>query len=126
MALRQKKSSRFLKGSERHIQKNWSSGFKTADWFPMTKLGPAKALIPLMAVTQRSKGKVRPAMDFRELNSYIDTYTAKSDVRARWLGNGADRAKAYLQVCVDRTLWPYQTVVVKKTGGVALPDWISG
>ncbi|KFD50081.1 hypothetical protein M514_09041 [Trichuris suis] len=37
------------------------------------RLGPAKALIPLMAVVQRTKGKVRPVLDFRELNTHIDT-----------------------------------------------------
>uniref|UniRef100_A0A5S6QBX6 Peptidase A2 domain-containing protein n=1 Tax=Trichuris muris TaxID=70415 RepID=A0A5S6QBX6_TRIMR len=40
------------------------------------KLGPAKGLIPLMAVTQHNKGKVRPVMDFRELNTYIEAFTA--------------------------------------------------
>ena len=32
--------------------------------------GPAKGLIPLMAVVQRNKGKVRQVMDFRELNMH--------------------------------------------------------
>uniref|UniRef100_A0A5S6QG55 Peptidase A2 domain-containing protein n=1 Tax=Trichuris muris TaxID=70415 RepID=A0A5S6QG55_TRIMR len=44
------------------------------------RLGPAKALIPLMAVTQHNKSTVRPVMDFRELNSYIDVFTAKSEI----------------------------------------------
>lgn len=43
------------------------------------KHGPAKKLIPLMAVVQH-KGKVRHILNFRELNTYIDTYTANSDV----------------------------------------------
>ena len=42
--------------------------------------GPAKGLIPLMAVVQRNKRKVRPVMDFRELNTHIDAFTADSDV----------------------------------------------
>ncbi|KAK8374447.1 hypothetical protein O3P69_012045 [Scylla paramamosain] len=42
--------------------------------------GPVKGLIPLMAVVQRNKKKVRPVMDFRELNAHIDTFTADSDV----------------------------------------------
>ncbi|KAG0727855.1 hypothetical protein GWK47_033755 [Chionoecetes opilio] len=33
------------------------------------KYGPAKGLISLMAVVQRNKKKVRPVMDFRELNA---------------------------------------------------------
>ena len=41
---------------------------------------PAKGLKPLMAVAQHNKRKVHPVMDFRELNTYIDTFTADSDV----------------------------------------------
>uniref|UniRef100_A0A5S6QFH2 Uncharacterized protein n=1 Tax=Trichuris muris TaxID=70415 RepID=A0A5S6QFH2_TRIMR len=82
------------------------------------KFGPARALIPLMAVTQRSKGTVRPVMDFRQLNEYIDIFTANSDVCAHklreWRRQGTnvsipDLHKAYLQIHVDQTLWPYQT-----------------
>ncbi|CDW61080.1 hypothetical protein TTRE_0000950401 [Trichuris trichiura] len=85
-------------------------------------LGPAKGLIPLMAVVQRSKEKVRPVLDFRELNTYIDTFTAKSDVCAEklreWRQRGAhvamlDLKKAYLQVRVEKSLWPYQTVMFR-------------
>ncbi|KFD63395.1 hypothetical protein M514_24416 [Trichuris suis] len=102
---------------EQWIQNGWLIPYDES------KFGPAKALIPLMAVIQRSKGKGNGLMDFRELNSYIDTYTAKSDVCAQmlreWRRQGVnvsilDLRKAYLQVCVDRTLWPYQTVVVKE------------
>ena len=46
------------------------------------KYGPAKGLIPLMAVVQQNKAKVRPVMDFRELNTYVDTFTASADVCA--------------------------------------------
>ena len=81
--------------------------------------GPAKGLVPLMAVIQPSKAKVRPVMDFREVNSYIDAYTGDADVCAdklrEWRKMGqrvsmVDLAKAYLQVKVERKLWPYQTV----------------
>ena len=88
------------------------------------KYGPAKGLIPLMAVMQPSKDKVRPVMDFREVNRYIDAYTGDADVCAdklrEWRKMGAqvsmvDLAKAYLQVRVEESLWPYQTVVFKGT-----------
>ncbi|MEL7523245.1 MAG: reverse transcriptase domain-containing protein, partial [Cyanobacteria bacterium J06553_1] len=61
-------------------------------------------------------------MDFREVNSYIDAYTRDADVCAdkmrEWRKMGAqvtmvDLAKAYLQVRVERKLWPYQTVIVR-------------
>ena len=43
-------------------------------------MGPAKGLIPMMAVIQEAKDKVRPVMDFRELNGYIDAHTHEADV----------------------------------------------
>ncbi|KFD49597.1 hypothetical protein M513_09540 [Trichuris suis] len=81
--------------------------------------GQAKGLIPLMAVVQRHKQKVRPVMDFRELNTHIESFTAAADVCAdrlrQWRRQGANVAvidlnDAYLQVHVDEALWPYQTV----------------
>ncbi|KFD52624.1 hypothetical protein M513_06471 [Trichuris suis] len=85
------------------------------------ELGPAKALIPLLAVTQRSKGKVRPVLDFRELNTHIAAFTGNSDVCAHklreWRRQGEnvsilDLKQAYLQIHVDKSLWPYQTVII--------------
>ncbi|KAK4319771.1 hypothetical protein Pmani_009323 [Petrolisthes manimaculis] len=86
------------------------------------KHGPPKGLIPLMAVVQHNKGKVRPVLDFRELNTHIDTFTADSDVCAdklrEWRKQGinlsmVDLKKAYLQTHIHESLWPYQTVVYK-------------
>lgn len=86
------------------------------------ELGPVKGLIPLMAVIQRNKGKVRPVLDFRELTSRVDAFTADADVcldRLReWRRQGVnvsviDLEKAYLQIRIDESLWPYQTVVFK-------------
>ncbi|KFD47469.1 hypothetical protein M513_11630 [Trichuris suis] len=88
-----------------------------------SKYGAAKGLVPLTAVVQRNKSKVRPVMDFRELNDYIETHTADSDVCAQklreWRRQGAnvsviDLNKAYLQIRIDESLWPYQTVVFKR------------
>ena len=85
------------------------------------EVGRARALIPLMAVDQPHKGKVRPVLDFRELNSHISVHAADADVCAeqlrRWRQHGAslavvDLKHAYLQLHVDRRLWPYQTVVI--------------
>ena len=44
------------------------------------ELGEPKGLIPLMVIVQQNKSKVRPVLDFRELNGFIDVYTAKADV----------------------------------------------
>ena len=78
--------------------------------------GPAKGL---MAVMQRNKRKVRPVMDFRELNTHIDAFTADSDACTDklkvWRRQGAnvfvvDLAKTYLQIRIRDSLWPYQTM----------------
>ena len=84
--------------------------------------GLAKGLIPLMAVVQRNKRKVRLVMDFRELNMHINASTANSDVCADklrvWQREGenvsvVDLAKAYLQIQIHDSLWPYRTVCYK-------------
>lgn len=86
--------------------------------------GQAKGLIPLMAVEQRNKKKVRPVLDFREMNQYVVSHTADSDVcedRLRdWRrrsGNAVliDLKKAYLQLRVDPSLWEFQTVRIGET-----------
>ena len=75
--------------------------------------GPAKDLIPLMAVVQQNKAKVRPVMDFRELNTHISEFTAESDVCAakmrEWRRHGTnvatvDHKKAYLQIHIHKSL----------------------
>ena len=77
------------------------------------KLGPAKGLIPLMAIIQQNKDKVRPVMDFRELNSQVDAFTANADVCAdkirEWqrLGTNVaivDLRRAYLQIRIPVVL----------------------
>ena len=84
--------------------------------------GPPRGLVPLMAVRQTNQDKVRPVLDYRELNGYVTAHTADADVCAdqlrKWRRHGAhvavvDLRKAYLQLRLDRRLWPYQTVVVR-------------
>ncbi|XP_043235723.1 uncharacterized protein LOC122388597 [Amphibalanus amphitrite] len=84
--------------------------------------GAAKGLVPLMAVQQSNKAKVRPVMDYRELNGFVSAHTADADVCAdqlrKWRRHGAnvaviDLKRAYLQVHVEERLWPYQTVMVR-------------
>ena len=84
--------------------------------------GRPRGLLPLMAVIQDNQAKVRPVMDYRELNQHVDAHTADADVCAdqlrKWRRQGSriavvDLRKAYLQLRLDRRLWPYQTVVVR-------------
>ena len=88
--------------------------------YPEEELSLLKGLIPLMAVFQQNKSKVHLMLDFHELNEYIDAYTVHADVCAQklreWEKKGSnvlvlDLRRAYLQVCVHNSLWPYQTVI---------------
>ena len=49
---------------------------------PYSELGPPKGLIPLMAVVQEQKQKVRPVLDYLELYGFVDAFTANAEVRA--------------------------------------------
>jgi len=84
--------------------------------------GPVKAVIPLMAVEQPCKKKVRPVLDFRRLNEHVLSYTGDSDVCEdkirswRFCGENAkllDLQDAYLQLHVDPSLWAFQVVHFK-------------
>ena len=84
--------------------------------------GAPKGLVPLMAVQQNNKSKVRPVMDYRELNGFVTAHTADTDVCAdqlrKWRRHGGrtavvDLRKAYLQLCLERQLWPFQTVIIR-------------
>lgn len=81
--------------------------------------GESRGIVPLMAVVQENKDKIRPVMDFRELNSYVSSHTGQSvvcgDKIRRWRRLGdrlsiVDLKKAYLQIKVDQQLWPFQIV----------------
>ena len=75
-----------------------------------------------MAIVQQNKDKVRPVMDFRELNSHVDVFTANADVCAdkirEWPRLGTNVAFvnlciAYLQIRVHESLWSYPTVIFR-------------
>ena len=81
-------------------------------------------VLPLMAVVQPTKKKVRPVLDFRELNAYVMCHTGDdvTDICAETLREwrqtqGAasivDLKSAYLQIHVDEKLWKYQLVRFK-------------
>ena len=81
-------------------------------------------IIPLMAVEQPTKNKVRPVLDFRELNRYVKCHTGDevtdvcSETLRKWRQIGdnvsvVDLKSAYLQLGVDKELWPYQLVRYK-------------
>ena len=80
-------------------------------------MDPPKGLIPLMAVVQQYKDEVRPMLD-----QHVDAFTADADVCTaklrEWCQQGSnvcllDLQKAYLQVRVVESLWPFQTVIFR-------------
>lgn len=108
--------TKFEEEVERWIDNGWLRSYDEAE------LGPPKALIPLMAVVQSNKDKVRPVMDFRELNCFVQAHTADADVCADkirgWRREGSnvstlDMSSAYMQVHVAKPLWPFQTVIFR-------------
>ena len=53
--------------------------------YPEEECGLPKGLIPLMAMLQANKQKVRLVMDYREFNKCVDAHTANADVCAQKL-----------------------------------------
>lgn len=81
-------------------------------------------VLPLMPVVQPTKNKVRPVLDFRELNVHVMSHTGDdavdvcSETLREWRRmSGAstivDLKSAYLQVHVVKKLWRYQLVNYK-------------
>ena len=83
--------------------------------------GPIKGVIPLLAVVQPTKDKVRPVMEYRELNQFVESHTGDEQTAIcaekvrKWRQlqgdlKVVDLKSAYLQICVSRDLWQYQVV----------------
>lgn len=75
-----------------------------------------------MVAVQLNKTKVRPVLDFRELNSYVDVHITEADVCIKklreWRRQGrrvalVDLGKAYVEIHVHPSSWSYQTVVFR-------------
>ena len=74
--------SSYEKESQEWIANGWLEPYDDK------KLGLAKGLIPLMAIVHQNKDKVRPVMDFHELNSHVDAFPANADVCADKIREG--------------------------------------
>ena len=83
--------------------------------------GPVKGIIPLLAVFQPTKDKVRPVMDYRELNAFVECHTGDDTIAVcgeklrEWRQlqgelKVVDLKSAYLQIHVSKDLWQYQVV----------------
>ena len=83
--------------------------------------GPVEGIIPLLAVFQPTKEKVRPVMDYHELNAFVECHTGGDRVAVcgekirKWRQlrgelKVVDLKSAYLQIHVSEDLWRYQVV----------------
>ena len=45
-----------------------------------TIFGHVEGIIPLMAVVQQNKKKIRPVLDYRELNQFVSSHAAESAI----------------------------------------------
>ena len=86
--------------------------------------GEGKGVLPLMAVFQATKKKVRPVLDYHELNRFVTCHTGSNIIdvcdekmrKWRRLEGGTaimDLKSAYLQLHVAKKLWQYQLVSYK-------------
>ena len=77
-------------------------------------MGKAKGLLPLMCVIQDNKKKIRPVLDYREINTFVKASTRDADVindpMRDWSKNNNDSVvdlrRAYLQIHVHKRHWP--------------------
>jgi len=92
--------------------------------YDVLKYGKGDGVIPLMAASQPNKPKkVRPVMDYQELNSHVETIPGQDTVICQenvheWRKQGTEACllnlkKAYLQIHVSRSLQKFQTVKYK-------------
>lgn len=86
--------------------------------------GEAGGVLPLMAVVQPTKDKVRPVLDFRELNKHVMCHTGDEVIsvcgdtlrdwrRMKGAMTVVDLKSAYLQIHVAKKLWRHQLVRYK-------------
>lgn len=98
---------------------SWISKGWLTEW-----TGPVQGIIPLLAVFQPTKDKVRPVMDYRELNNFVECHTGDDMVAVcgdkirKWRQlQGTlkilDLKSAYLQIHISKNLWKYQVVKYK-------------
>ena len=103
---------------EQELQQGIASGW--LEPHDERKHGPIGDVIPFMAVEQPNKSKVRPVMDYRELNSYVKSFpgqdTAVCGEKLREWRKMSDKVtlldlkKAYLQLFIGTELQRFQTV----------------
>jgi len=108
-----------MEGFEKEVE-SWITEGILLPWNEHVETG----IIPLMAVVQPTKNKVRPVLDYRELNKSVSSHTGGEfmDVccetlrewrRTTGAATIVDLKGAYLQIRVSKDLWKYQLVNYK-------------
>ena len=79
--------------------------------------GKVEGILPIIVVVETTKKKVRPVLDFWELNKYVAAYTRDGiDVyeevmrewrRMEWATKIMGLKSVYFQIHVDKKLWWY-------------------
>jgi hypothetical protein len=94
-------------------------GWISEGWLKKSSNSDGEGIIPLLAVKQEKKGKIRPVTDYQELNQFISSHTLDAvsvdDELREWRSmpkncKVIDLKNAYLQIGVDSILWKYQRV----------------
>ncbi len=99
--------------------RSWIKEGILVSWDPR-RHGAVRNFVPLMAVKQEKKNRVRPVFDFRELNTNVESRPGDKtpvchEQMRKWRQFGVesgilDLKLAYLQIRVDPTQWRYQAV----------------
>ena len=87
-----------------------------------------------MAVVQQNKSKMRPVLDFRELNGYVDAYTAHADVLCAEVKESGERnaptyqystSEGHICKCVCTNPCGHTKLLSLKEKGSAFRTWAS-
>lgn len=110
-------SNQYQKLSRRNTTASCRCGWFQA--YPQNLLDPPRGLV---AMVQKNKTKVRPVLDHRKLNEWLNAHAANADVRAQKLNDWSQKwhdvdilnlRQAYLQLHINMSLWPFQSVIRK-------------
>ena len=84
-----------------------------------------------MAVQQENKGKVRPVLDYRELNQFVSSQTAEGEGNNAKMASGGREScpsgyqKGISAAACDESLWQFQIVKYKGFGLCSAPKIMS-
>ena len=99
--------------------------------YPEEELGLPKGLIPLIAVAQEHKQKVRPVLNYRELNGFVEAFTANAEVcsqrlrERQWHGANVWTWEKPTYKSKSTECYGLFKQWLSKVSSFALQDWVS-